>query len=465
MEWSRLHAVWRRVLSLGWPVMAEQTFRTAMRTTDVLVTATFSPAAVVAIGLADLYARFPLRVGLGLGGGAIALSSQDTGADAAATRDEAITQALLLGVVAGVPFTAAGWLFGEEFVALLGAGERAVALGGTYLAIIYATAPARHVALVGARSLQGTGDTRTPMYINVASNALNVAGSVVFGLGLLGMPELGVRGVGYATAFGNAFTAAALVAALLTDRTEASFVRPRDATVARQLVRVSLPRIGEGLAATLAEFPFNAILLGFGTAVNAGFQIGRRLYQQVTAPLSRGYNVAASVVVGQRLGEGDAEAARFEGWAIVGLGLATVGVIGLVLAVAADPLVRLFTDDAATVGQATAFARVYGVTGTALVAFTVLSGSLQGASETRIPFAGRVSGVFVFMLGGAYVVGDLLGYGAVGGYVGVGASYIWMALVVAYGFARSDWAGRAAGMMAERGTAESEAEADAEADD
>ena len=448
-----MRAVWRRVLSLGWPVMAEQTFRTAMRTTDVLVTATFSPAAVVAIGLADLYARFPLRVGLGLGGGAVALSSQDTGADATATRDEAITQALALGVVAGVPFAAAGWLFGEEFVALLGASERAVALGGTYLAIIYATAPARHVALVGARSLQGTGDTRTPMYVNVVSNALNVVGSVVLGLGLFGAPALAVRGVGYATAFGNVFTAAALTAALLTDRTDAGFVRPRNATVTRQLVEVSVPRVGEGLAATLAEFPLNAILLGFGTAVNAGFQIGRRLYQQVTAPLSRGYNVAASVVVGQRLGEGDPEAARFEGWAVVGLGLLTVGAIGLGLAAGAAPLVRLFTDDAATVGQATAFARVYGLTGTALVAFTVLSGALQGAGETRIPFAARVSGAFGLMLGGTALLGNALGYGALGGYVGVGASYVWMALVVAYGFTRSDWAGRAARMMAERASA------------
>ena len=72
---ERLFGVWRRVLSLAWPVMAEQTTRTLMRTVDVFVTGLFSPAAVAAVGLADLYARFPLRIGLGLGGGAIALSS------------------------------------------------------------------------------------------------------------------------------------------------------------------------------------------------------------------------------------------------------------------------------------------------------------------------------------------------------------------------------------------------------
>jgi Na+-driven multidrug efflux pump len=87
-------------------------------------------------------------------------------------------------------------------------------MGGTYLAVIFATAPARHVALVGARALQGTGDTRTPMYVNVASNLLNIAGSVGFGLGVGPLPEWRVVGVGLATAFGNVFTAVAFVAAI-----------------------------------------------------------------------------------------------------------------------------------------------------------------------------------------------------------------------------------------------------------
>ena len=311
MDLDRLRGVWRRVFTLAWPVMAEQTFRTAMRTTDIVVTALFSPAAVVAIGLADLYARFPLRIGLGLGGGAIALSSQDTGADATATRDEAVTQAILLGALAGVPFVAFGLLYGEFAIDVFGTlvGQETpstvVALGSVYLAIIFATAPARHVVLVGARALQGTGDTRTPMYVNVLANSVNIAGSVVLGLGLFGLPRLEIVGVGLATATANVLTATLLCAAIWGSWTAANFARPRDLTITRQLLRVSAPRVLEGFGSEIAEFPFNALLLGFGEAVNAGFQIGRRVYQQVTGPLSRGYNVAASVLVGQALGAGD----------------------------------------------------------------------------------------------------------------------------------------------------------------
>ncbi|MFB6136351.1 MAG: MATE family efflux transporter [Halobacteriaceae archaeon] len=449
-ERESLWAVWRRVFDLAWPVGVEHTLRTLMRTTDVIVTGTFSPAAVAALGLADLYARFPLRIGLGLGGGAIALASQDTGSGAAATRDEAVTQALLLGLLSGLPFVLAGFLAGEAAIAVLGAPPAVARLGGTYLAVVFATAPARHVALVGARALQGTGDTRTPMYVNVAANALNIAGSLVFGLGLFGAPRYGILGVGAATAAGNVLTAVAFVALIWRGHTEAGLVRVRDPTIARQLVAVSTPRIAEGLGSTLLAFPFNSLLLGFGTSVNAAFQIGRRMYQQVTAPLARGYNVAASVLVGQSLGAGAPDRARREGWAVVGLGLLTVGAIGALLVAFAPALVGLFTDDAATARHATGFARTYGVAAGFLVAFTVFSGALQGASETRVPLVARLSGLLVCQLGVTYVAGAVLGYGALGAYLGVGLAFAWMAGGGFVGFRYTDWAGRAAGMMAER---------------
>lgn len=454
---ERLFGVWRRVLSLAWPVMAEQTTRTLMRTVDVFVTGLFSPAAVAAVGLADLYARFPLRIGLGLGGGAIALSSQDTGRGADATRNEAVTQALVLGALAGIPFVAFGLLFGREAIALLGAPPRVARMGGTYLAVILATAPARHVALIAARSLQGTGDTRTPMYVNVVANVLNVVGSVALGLGTFGAPELEVVGVGLATAGANVFTACVLSVAIAVPSgrfggpwTAASFVRPRNPTIARQLVAVSLPRIGEGLVATLAEFPFNALLLGFGTAVNAAFQIGRRAYQQVTGPLSRGYAVAANVVVGQPLGEGDPERARFNGWAVCALGLLTVGAVGILVALLATPFVSLFTDDSTTLGYAAGFARTYGLVAPFYAFFVVLSGALQGASDTRTPFFARLVGTFGGLLGLSYLLGVGLDYGVFGVYVGIAASYTAMAVIVAVGFRRGDWAARAATMLDER---------------
>lgn len=450
---DRMLAVWQRVLSLSWPVMIEQVFRTLMRTTDIIITGLFSPAAVAAIGLADLYARFPLRIGLSFGAGAIALSSQDTGSGAIETRDEAITQAILLGALAGIPFILFGYALGHWAIEILGAESEVVRLGGVYLAIIFATSPARHVAIIASRGLQGTGDTRTPMYVNITANALNILGSVVLGLGLGPIPTLSIVGVGLATAFGNVFTAVVLLGAMASPYTSAGFRRPRDLTIAKQLVVVSVPKLGEGVVDTLVDFPFNALLLFFGTEVNAAYQIGRRMYQQVTGPLARGYNVSASIVVGQSLGDESLEDARFNGWATTALGICTVGVLGIVLVLGAEWFVQLFTRDPETIGFATRFAQAYGLTAPALVTFSILSGALQGGSDTRTPLIARTTGLLLFYLGFSYIVGVTLGVGVPALYAGIVLTYVWAAIIVVIGFWRGGWVERATEMMEARGSA------------
>ena len=59
-------------------------------------------------------------------------------------------------------------------------------------------------------------------------------------------------------------------------------------------------------------------------------------------------------------------------------------------------------------------------------------------------------------LGVTYVVGVVLGYGAVGAYLGLGLTYVWTALVVAVGFHAGEWADRAADMLQDRGSIRAE---------
>jgi len=276
--------------------MTEQVLRTLMRTTDVIVAGVFSPAAITAVGLADIYARLPLWFGLGVGDGAIALSSQDTGSGATANRDEAVSAALTLGLLAGIPFVVFGLLFEQAAIGVLGAERDVVVIGASYLAVILFSSPARHTTLIAAKSIQGTGNTRTPMYVNLASNVLNIGLTVGLAFGVAGIPDYGVVGIAIATAVADVFAAVVFLLVLASEISEISLVRPSDPVIAKQLVLISAPRIAEGLSEVVAQFPFNAILLAFGTEVNAAYHIGMRLYQQVAAPLSRGYGVAANVL-------------------------------------------------------------------------------------------------------------------------------------------------------------------------
>lgn len=449
---AEIWPVWRRTFDLSWPVIVTQFLRTFMRTTDIIIAGFFSPAAVTAVGLADIYARLPARIGSGIGDGAIALSSQDTGSGALANRDEAVSQALLIGLIASVPFVLFGVALNEWAIAILGAEYDVIEIGAIYLAVILLSSPARHTVLIAARAIQGTGDTRTPMVIRGGVNIFNILTSVVLAFGLGPAPELSVVGIAVATATANYLEAIAFVAQIASPWSNLNFVRPTQIVIGKQLILISSPRIAEGLTELVAEFPFNAVLLVFGTEVNAAYHIGRRMYQQVAAPLSRGYGIATNILVGQALGRGAPDDAYQNGWAAAMLGLVSVGGLGLILFVGADWFVLLFTRDSQTLGYAASFARAYALSAFLIASYVVVSGALRGGSETRTPFIAKLSGTFIFLLGITYVFGIRLEFGVIAAYVGIIADYGWRNIVVCSIYVRQTWLERGITMIHDRGS-------------
>lgn len=453
-EW--LWPTWKRGGRYALPVMAEKTLRTLMRTTDVLVTGFFSPTAVAAVGLAGIYSRVLTRVGLAVGDATIALSSQDTGSGATENRSEAITQSILIGFLAGVPFAAFGLLFNYSAIAVLGAESEVVRLGGQYLAIIMVAAPSIHVAYIGARALQGMGNTRTPMYINGFANTLNIVGTVTLAFGLGPFPPLNAVGIALATAIGETLAASLFLVALYGRRSDVSFACPTDSTITKQLVLVSAPRFVEGIAEMIVVFPFNAVLLAIGTEANAAYHIGRRIYRQVVNPFTAGYGVAANILVGQSLGGGEVEAAYSNGVATALLGVVTVSSLSLLLFGRAGFFVRLFIDDPTTVEYAVGFVRAYAVAAVFIATFKILAGSLRGGSETRVPFVATLAGTSVFLLGVSYVGGLYFGYGALAVYSAIILDYVCRMGFVVVAFYRRNWVDYGTALMEERESASDE---------
>ena len=446
----RMVSVWHRTIALGWPIAIEQTFMTLMRTVDMVVTGLFSPIAVAAVGLADLYAQLPLRIGLGLGAGTIALSSQETGRGAVATRDQAITQALLLGAVLGLPFVALGILVSRPLIAILGAEAAVIRQSGQYLGVILSAAPMQIVLIVGSRALQGMGNTRTPMYVNAGTNLFNIVLTVTLGLGFWILPALGIVGVGLATAISQTLGALVITAIIAGPRTDVSLARPRHLTITRQLFRVSIPNFAEGLSTSLANFPFNALILLFGTEANAAYHIGSRIFRQLSGPVYRSVYTVASIIVGQSLGEGDPDRARYAATAILIFSVGILSVMGAAVFIGAEEVVELFTRDPITSGFATDFTRTYAVSMVFIGVFYPLAGSLVGAGDTRTPFYARFVGVVLFLLVGSFMLGVTHNFGLVGVYVGIVSSFAIWALMVGAGFIWGGWQGLAERMIAER---------------
>lgn len=448
---NRITSVWRRAIELGSPAVGQRAAGRIISSTDVFITAAISPAAVVALGVSEFYTSLPGRIGGGFLGASRTLIAQDTGSESDGNRSQAYSQAVLLYVLLSIPFVVAGVLYGAEILSLVGADAETVDIGVQYLLLVLPTLLLSGPTSASSTALEAMGDTTSPMYFSVPVDILNAAGSLVFGLGLLGAPRLGIVGVGGATLVARTVLCVLLVSYLLVT-TEISFELPRDATVGRQLLVIGAPRGVAGGVTGLAFFPLNTLLLQVGTVANAGFQLAWRIRIQVMSPIKQGLSVATATIVGQALGEEEHTEARTAAGALLGLTLLTSLILCVVVALTAGPLTQLLASDGATAQRAAEFLVFFG--GLAVVGFTGSIGQavLSAGSETRIPMVSSLVGAVVGMVGVTWLTVSQLGMGVVGVYLGLASMTLLSVVITAYGLVYTDWIGRAAFMLRRRGS-------------
>ncbi|MFP4199062.1 MAG: MATE family efflux transporter [Halanaerobium sp.] len=448
--------LWKEALILAWPVMLNHIFVTAMRTTDMILMGYFGPAAVTAVGLGDVWESIILRIGLGLGSGSISLISQESGSNTAAARankDLVLSQVIFVSLIIGIPFIFTALLFAEEMIAVLGAAPEVIKLGAQYLLIIFAAAPFRIISIIAARALQGSGDTRTPMVVEVISNIINILVSVGLALGIGFFPKIGVPGVGIGTFTAKTISAVIFILIFMSSKSEFNLKNPINSwnfILIKQLFKVSTPKILEGLFQSLITFPFNSIVLLFGTEAAAAYHIARRVFQQLIAPMHRSYYTVTAILSGQKIGAARVEDSKKTVEAMLILTVLSIGSFSLLIFFSSPYLVRLFGDNPAALAMAVRFLKALSIGGPVITIYGVLAGHLNGAGNTRSALYGNLLSQTFLKLGLSYLLGVYLNLGLVGVLIALPADFFGRALWVGRKYLSNDWIEEADFMISER---------------
>ncbi|RAK09326.1 putative MATE family efflux protein [Halanaerobium saccharolyticum] len=448
--------LWKEAFILAWPVMLNHIFVTAMRTTDMILMGYFGPAAVTAVGLGDVWESIILRIGLGLGSGSISLISQESGTNTAAAKankDLILSQVIFVSLIIGIPFIFIALFFAEQMIALLGAAPEVIELGAQYLMIIFAAAPFRIISIIAARALQGSGDTRTPMVVEVISNIINILVSVGLALGIGFLPEIGVPGVGIGTFTAKTLSAVIFILIFLSSKSEFNLKNPIkywDFILIKQLFKVSAPKITEGLYQSLITFPFNSILLLFGTEVAAAYHIARRIFQQLIAPMHRSYYTVTAILSGQKIGAAKVEASKKTVEAMLILTLVSIGSFSLLIFLTSPYLVRLFGDNPETLQIAVRFLKALSIGGPLITIYGVLAGHLNGAGNTKSALYGNLLSQTLLKLGLSYLLGVFFDLGLLGILIALPADFFGRAIWVGRKYLSDDWIAEADLMISER---------------
>jgi MATE family multidrug resistance protein len=416
---SGLAANARRLLPIAWPVFVGQLAVLAFSTVDTLLVARYAARegapvelAALAVGASAYVTVFIGLMGVVLGVGPIV--GQLFGARRLEQAGEQLQQAVWVALALSVVGSTA-LAFPQPFLALAQASpEVAVRVQG-YTAALAVALPAALLFTAYRGFNVAVSRPKAVMALQLGGLALKLplTAALVFGTGPL--PALGVAGCGIATAVAMWLQVLLAFAVLRRDRFYAPFAlgrrgwrRPSAAAIGA-LLRLGVPM---GLA-TLIEvtgFSFMALFVSrLGATPVAGHQIAANLMSLLfMLPLALAN--AGSTLVAQRVGAGDVADARRLGWhaLLIAVGLAVV--VGGAVFVAREPIVRLYTSDAAVVAAALpllAWAALFHVADAAQI---VAAFVLRAWRVATLPLAIYVVALWGVGLGGGWVLAfDRLG--------------------------------------------------------
>lgn len=341
-----------------------------------------------------------------MGGGVSSAVSRALGSGNRERAANLALHAAIIGTGGGLFVTATMLMFGRSFYSLLGGGGEVLEQAMRYSQVLFSGAVSIWLVNTLASVVRGTGDMRVPSLVLIGVATIQVTVGGVLGLGLAGLPKLGMRGI--AAGQLAAFTLGALFLAwyLVSGRSRLSldfkrFAFQRDMFL--DILRVGAMSCLSPLQTVLTIVIFTKILAGFGTTVLAGYGIGSRL-EFMLVPIAFAFGTASIPMVGMAMGAGMIGRARRVAWTAAAAAGVLVGLIGLAVAIEPALWVSLFTSDLGVTEAAHSYFRWAGPGFGFFGAGVCLYFSSQGAAKVGGPvLAGTVRLVLV-AVGGWWLV-------------------------------------------------------------
>jgi putative MATE family efflux protein len=435
----------RELWALAWPAITHMLLLTLMFLAGRVMIGRYSSTALASLQISGTltWATYSLFTAFSSGTLAVVARSVGAGDRVAAARAarSSVVFAAALGLVIALPIRVAN---GHLLAALFpNAGPAVLADASAYLHIVLPALPLAFVEAIAAASLQGSGDTRTPLLVALAGNVVNLALSWVLIFGRFGAPELGIRGA----AIGNAATMAIeglLLGAVLLSRRSPLPIRatPREPIADRaaldRVLRVSGPSFADKGAYHVGYLAFVAIIGLLGDLSMAANQALVAI-EAVCFLSADGFGIATGAVVAQKLGGGREGDATRAGWIGAGMAIALLTSFGLLFAVAPHMLVGAFSNDPEIVALGSRAMLVAAIAQPFMAFATVTGMSLRAAGATRTVLHATLVCALVVRLVATYTFAVTLHLGLVGVWLGSTADWVCRSAMLGVAYARGSW--------------------------
>ncbi|ACS89580.1 MATE family efflux transporter [Thermococcus sibiricus] len=401
----------RRLWALAWPAILANIGQTLVNLVDMVMVGQLGSLAIASVGLGGQFSWFMMPLMFAISTGTLALVARFVGAKDIDMAEKALEQSVYLAFFMSIPVMLFGIFFGDDALKIMGASEDVIKIGYSYIRMFFLFYPVNFMSFAAFSALRGAGDTKTPMKLTLLTNGANVLLNYGLIFGNFGLPRLEV--VGAALASGLSILIAFIVGLVLFLK-GALILRFRpsfkpDWEVIKRILRIGVPATVERVIFSFYNFLYISIVTRFGTIALAAHQVGLRVESIAYMP-AFGFNVAASALVGQSLGEENPEKAEKVVYEALKMVSVFMGIMAIILVVFPKYLVMPFVTKsdpnyAEVLRLASIYLIIVGISEIPLGWTFVLSGSLRGAGDTKSPMYVTAISKLLFRIIPSYILG------------------------------------------------------------
>lgn len=394
------------IFVLAWPTMLEEALRTVVQYVDAAMVGRLGPDATAVVGITNIVSwliNSPLSAA---GVGLIAYISRMAGAGETDKIKRASVQAVYIAALLGVIECVITISVSGFMPKWMGMEERLYKEASRYFFIVCLPLLFRAFLAVFGAVLRAVKDTKTPMYINVFVNALNIVlnflliyesrsiriGGISLHLWGAGMGTAGAA-IGTAVSFtvGGFLMAAALWKNPLVSPKGVAF-KP-DMEIVKPCARIAVPVALERMVSCFGHVTFTSIVTRLGTVSFAAHSIAETAEQAFYIP-GYGMQSAATTLEGNALGEGDNRKLKKTAKILLALVVLMMAVSGGIMFASAHGLMTIFSKDASVIALGTVVLKICALSEPVFGAYIILGGIFDGVGDTLPPFIYSLIGMW-----------------------------------------------------------------------
>ncbi|MBS4535236.1 MATE family efflux transporter [Clostridium sp. D2Q-14] len=438
----------KNILHLAWPAALRMFLQSIVGIIDIIMVGSIGAHALATVDISNRFVFITVGVLSSLTIGATALVARYKGAKDEEKVDKVITQSFLMGIILSLIIAVLGFLFAKPILnfmmMLMDKGDPYVLTkGNIYLKIVFTSMIFALPTMMLNSILQGMGDMKTPLYIMVITNVINVIGNYIFIYGIGPIPEMGVTGAAIGTSLGRLIGFIIGIYILLSKKTtiKINFKEIKwsfDWKIIRDILHIGFPASVEELVRRGSQIIYTILVAGLGTITIAANAVAMNI-NSLPMMIGFGFGLASTTLVGQSLGAEKEELANEYGKQTTVITMVLMIIVSIPMFIWVEPIIRLYSSDPQVIELSKPVVRMVIGIQPLFAIFLVLAGGLRGAGDTRYTMITTIIGNSAGRVLSSLFFGYILGLGLIGFWLGMVVDIASRTLLIFFRFKSGKW--------------------------